>query len=175
VSVAHSLAAAHLLHRIINNPTRNRLQVAEANDVIINLHRLQQEEEATTSDEKIYAYLDLSVLQDELGAVAAAISENHVDAVERFGKACAHPGSFMGALLAVLQCGDDYKSVVRHVIRAGGCNCSRVNLAGALAGALHGIDSEGDGKGIPLDWMEKTDGIEEILTLAIKAVTTGSD
>lgn len=162
VSLAHCLAATHLLHRLINQPT-STLQVSDVYEVLTNLQQQQ------IYDDAVYAKLDLAVLQDELGAIAAAINENHVDAVERFGKACAHPGSFMGAVLAVLQHGSDFSSVIRQVIRAGGCNCSRVNLAGALVGAMHGIDYDGDGKGIPLAWIEKTDAIDEIITLAIKA------
>lgn len=167
VSLAHCLAATHLLHRLINQPTaaEGLLPVSVVYEVLVNLQQQQQ------LDDPAYTNLDLAVLQDELGAIAAAINENHVDAVERFGKACAHPGSFMGAVLAVLQHGRDYSSVIRQVIRAGGCNCSRVNLAGALVGAMHGIDHEGAGKGIPLVWIERTDAIDEILSLAIKAVT----
>jgi len=74
--------------------------------------------------------------------------ELHIDAVERFGKQCANPGSFMGALLAIgtsharMADGVEYGYVgaVRDVLKSGGCNCSRANFVGACLGAAYGFE-----------------------------------
>ena len=78
-----------------------------------------------------------------------------------FGSPCYNPGSFQGALHAVLT-SKSYTEAIRKTIRAGGCNCSRSVFAGAMSGAKYGIE------GIPVEWMEKTLGMERILTKALK-------
>lgn len=78
-----------------------------------------------------------------------------------FGSPCYNPGSFQGALHAVLT-SKSYPEAIRKTIRAGGCNCSRSMFAGAMCGATYGID------GIPLDWIERTTGAERILRKCLK-------
>jgi hypothetical protein len=69
------------------------------------------------------------------------------DAIEKFGKACANPGSFKGSVLAILDSlqgsssssaglGRGFSYGVRRTILGGGCNCSRANLVGACLGTL---------------------------------------
>lgn len=89
-----------------------------------------------------------------------------VEAVAGMGKACGMPGSWQGALLATLT-SKTFVDGVRKNIVAGGCNCSRANIAGACFGALYGIGGE---KGIPLEWIEKTDKGMEAFILAMKYV-----
>ena len=98
---------------------------------------------------------------------ALADGDDHTDAVERWGRQCANPGSFQGAMLAVVSSAS-FAGGIRKVIMAGGCNCSRANLAGACLGAAYGF---GGDSGIPLDWLEKTDGIYDILAMAVDKVT----
>jgi len=109
-------------------------------------------------------------LRAEWGQVAQAVAdgEDTTDAVERWGRQCANPGSFQGAMLAVVSSAS-FTDGVRKVIMGGGCNCSRANLAGACLGAAHGF---GGDAGIPFEWLEKTDRIDEILTLALEKVAT---
>lgn len=52
-------------------------------------------------------------------------------------------------------------------LQAGGCNCSRANLAGALLGAAYGI---GTPNGIPLEWIDRTDKGQDIFQRAIEVV-----
>jgi hypothetical protein len=78
-----------------------------------------------------------------------------------FGSPCYNPGSFQGALHAVLT-SKSYTEGIRKCIRAGGCNCSRSVFAGAMSGAMYGIDS------IPIEWMEKTIGMERILSKTLQ-------
>ena len=100
-----------------------------------------------------------SSIQDIEGAIQHDME--HTRAVNYvFGSPCYNPGSFQGAIHAVLT-SKSYPEVVRKTIRAGGCNCSRSVFAGAMSGAIYGIDS------IPIDWMEKTTNIERILAKAI--------
>ena len=46
---------------------------------------------------------------------------------------------------------------ISKTIKAGGCNCSRVNFIGAYFAALDGL------KTIPKSWIKKTDSANEIL------------
>jgi hypothetical protein len=50
-----------------------------------------------------YNGIDTDGISLEVQSVIASLEqlELHIDAVERFGKQCANPGSFMGALLAI--------------------------------------------------------------------------
>merc|ERR1719147_611959 len=66
---------------------------------------------------------------------------SHIDAVEKLGKNCHYPGSFQGAVLAYITHSSSenrFAETLRDVIKAGGCNCSRANYAGALLGAEKG-------------------------------------
>ena len=92
----------------------------------------------------------------------------------------------MGAWLAILQSTSDssdeekFRTVIRKIIRSGGCNCSRANLAGAVLGASYGVCDDDEAStssrllrssnGIPLSWMLRCEDIAEIVDLARKAV-----
>ena len=107
-----------------------------------------------------------SELHSVFEAVAAARASGALDShahtaqVAAWGRQCAYPGSFMGALLASCSAAAPFAApadsapavveqdsafaagfadAIRLVIRAGGCNCSRANLAGALLGAAFGL------------------------------------
>ena len=54
-----------------------------------------------------------------------------------------------------------FVDAVRLNITTGGDCCSRANVIGACYGALYGIES------IPMEWMEKTSGIENTIEMAI--------
>lgn len=101
---------------------------------------------------------------DSLEAVEAHLSDDHVKAVGFvFGRPCYNPGSFQGALHALMT-SESFAEAVRMTIRAGGCNCSRALFIGACAGAKYGLD------GIPKEWIEKTHDAEEVLKDAIDVV-----
>lgn len=96
----------------------------------------------------------------------------------------------MGALLAVLQSTTNasdhskFSTAIRKIIRAGGCNCSRGNLAGAILGATYGVHVDNEEtyaeplhselyrstSGIPISWMLRCDDIESVVDLARKSV-----
>ena len=80
----------------------------------------------------------------------------HNIVVKKFGKACSYPGTFNGSIHAIIT-SKNYKNAVIKTIKAGGCNCSRANFVGAYFAAKNGL------KGIPKDWIEKTNPAKKIL------------
>lgn len=111
-----------------------------------------------------------SVVLSELRHVLAAAEatpdgSDHVARVLHWGKPCANPGSFQGALHAVLT-SKSFAQGTRQVVRAGGCNCSRANLAGSLLGACFLFDE--DKGGIPASWLQQSDKAEATLRLALE-------
>ena len=150
-SMQHTAAASALLRHCIL--FEESLTLETVKEVLL---CLEKEEEGEGS---------VNLLQ-EVEAVKEWMTKDFSDAVEVLGKGCSNPGSFQGALLAMLT-SSSYPDVVRKIIRSGGCNCSKNNFAGAYFGALYGIGGE---KGIPTEWIEKTEGIEEIMTLALERV-----
>ena len=101
-----------------------------------------------------YNGIDTDGISLEVQSVIASMEqlELYIDAVVRFGKQCANPGSFMGALLAIgtsrarMADGVEYGYVgaVRDVLKSGGCNCSRANFVGACLGAAYGCYDDSD-------------------------------
>ena len=63
--------------------------------------------------------------------------------------ACSYPGTFESSIHAIIS-SSNYKSAILKTIKAGGCNCSRVNFIGAYFAALKGF------KSIPVKWINKT-------------------
>ena len=51
----------------------------------------------------------------------------------------------------------NYKDAILKTIKAGGCNCSRVNFIGAYFAALKGF------KTIPKNWIKKTSADNKVL------------
>ena len=81
----------------------------------------------------------------------------HSLAVKKLGMACSYPGTFSSSIHSIIN-SKNYKSAVMKTIKAGGCNCSRVNFVGAYFAALNGINS------IPKSWIKKTDAANKILS-----------
>ena len=80
----------------------------------------------------------------------------HSLVVKKLGMACNYPGTFNSSIHAIIN-STNYKSAVLRTIKAGGCNCSRVNFIGAYFAALKGFES------IPKPWISKTDSAKQIL------------
>ena len=59
----------------------------------------------------------------------------HSKAVKKLGMACSYPGTFNSSIHSILN-SKNYKSAVIKTIKAGGCNCSRVNFIGAYFAAI---------------------------------------
>ena len=92
----------------------------------------------------------------EIRKVKKMRSSGHSKAVKKLGMACSYPGTFNSSIHSILN-SKNYKSAIIKTIKAGGCNCSRVNFIGAYFAALKGY------KSIPKYWIKKTDAAYRIL------------
>ena len=83
-------------------------------------------------------------------------SKPHTLMVKKLGMACSYPGTFNSSIHSIIN-STNYKSAILRTIKAGGCNCSRVNFVGAYFAALKGVNS------IPKSWIKKTSPARKIL------------
>ena len=83
-------------------------------------------------------------------------SKPHPLIVKKLGMACSYPGTFNSSIHSIIN-STNYKSAILRTIKAGGCNCSRVNFVGAYFAALKGVNS------IPKSWIKKTAPAKKIL------------
>ena len=81
----------------------------------------------------------------------------HSLVVKKLGMACSYPGTFNSSIHSILN-SKSYRDAVLKTIKAGGCNCSRVNFIGAYFAALKGSTS------IPKVWVKKTLAAKRILS-----------
>ena len=93
---------------------------------------------------------------DGIKRVKKLNKKNHVVSVKKLGMACNYPGTFNSSIHAIIN-STNYKEAILKTIKAGGCNCSRVNFIGAYFAALKGLDS------IPKSWISKTDKAKKII------------
>ena len=96
-----------------------------------------------------------SVVED-IKKVKRLKSKPHPIVVKKLGMACSYPGTFNSSIHSIIN-SSSYKSAILRTIKAGGCNCSRVNFIGAYFAALKGANS------IPESWIKKTDQANRIL------------
>jgi len=73
----------------------------------------------------------------------------HSFIVKKLGMACSYPGTFESSIHSII-ISTSYKNAILKTIKAGGCNCSRVNFIGAYFAAMKGFES------IPKSWIKKT-------------------
>ena len=83
-------------------------------------------------------------------------SRPHSIIVKKLGMACSYPGTFNSSIHSIIN-STSYKDAILKTIKAGGCNCSRVNFIGAYFAALKGVST------IPKSWIKKTDLAKKIL------------
>ena len=83
-------------------------------------------------------------------------SRPHSLLVKKLGMACSYPGTFNSSIHSIIN-STNYKSAILRTIKAGGCNCSRVNFIGAYFAALKGVNT------IPKSWIKKTIPAKKIL------------
>jgi hypothetical protein len=93
---------------------------------------------------------------DGIKQVKILRAKPHSLVVKKLGMACNYPGTFNSSIHSIIN-STNYKSAVLRAIKAGGCNCSRVNFIGAYFAALKGFES------IPKSWISKTDSAKQIL------------
>ena len=93
---------------------------------------------------------------DDIKKVKRLKSKPHPIVVKKLGMACSYPGTFNSSIHSIIN-STNYKGAILKTIKAGGCNCSRVNFIGAYFAALKGIDN------IPKSWIKKTNPAKKIL------------
>ena len=96
-----------------------------------------------------------SVVED-IKKVKRLKSKPHSLVVKKLGMACSYPGTFNSSIHSIIN-STNYKGAILKTIKAGGCNCSRVNFIGAYFAALKGVGT------IPKSWIRKTDLAKKIL------------
>ena len=96
-----------------------------------------------------------SIVED-IKKVKRLKSKPHPLVVKKLGMACSYPGTFNSSIHSIIS-STNYKGAILKTIKAGGCNCSRVNFIGAYFAALNGINT------IPKSWIKKTDPAKKIL------------
>ena len=96
-----------------------------------------------------------SVIED-IKKVKRLKSKPHPLVVKKLGMACSYPGTFNSSIHSIIN-STNYKGAILKTIKAGGCNCSRVNFIGAYFAALKGLGT------IPKSWIKKTDLAKKIL------------
>ncbi len=96
-----------------------------------------------------------SVVED-IKRVKRLKSKPHPIVVKKLGMACSYPGTFSSSIHSIIN-STNYKGAILKTIKAGGCNCSRVNFIGAYFAALKGLGT------IPKSWIKKTDFAKKIL------------
>ena len=93
---------------------------------------------------------------DDIKKVKKLKSKPHAKMVKKLVMACSYPGTFNSSIHSIIN-STNYKSAILRTIKAGGCNCSRVNFIGAYFAALKGVNT------IPKSWIKKTDSAKKIL------------
>ena len=96
-----------------------------------------------------------SVVED-IKKVKKLKSKPHPLVVKKLGMACSYPGTFNSSIHSIIN-STNYKGAILKTIKAGGCNCSRVNFIGAYFAALKGVGT------IPKSWIRKTEPAKKIL------------
>jgi len=95
---------------------------------------------------------------EDIKKVKKLKSKPHAKVVKKLGMACSYPGTFNSSIHSIINA-TNYKGAILRTIKAGGCNCSRVNFIGAYFAALKGFNS------IPKTWIKKTKISKKILRL----------
>ena len=93
---------------------------------------------------------------EDIKKVKKLKSKPHSLMVKKLGMACSYPGTFNSSIHSIIN-STNYKGAILKTIKAGGCNCSRVNFIGAYFTALRGINT------IPKSWIKKTNPSKKIL------------
>jgi len=96
-----------------------------------------------------------SIVED-IKKVKRLKSRPHAIVVKKLGMACSYPGTFNSSIHSIIN-STNYKGAILKAIKAGGCNCSRVNFIGAYFAALKGFNT------IPKSWIKKTEPAKKIL------------
>jgi ADP-ribosylglycohydrolase len=95
---------------------------------------------------------------EDINKVKRLKNKPHSQTVKKLGMACSYPGTFNSSIHSIIN-STNYKGAIFRTIKAGGCNCSKVNFVGAYFAALKGVSS------IPKSWISKTSPAKQIFKL----------
>ncbi|ETI43863.1 hypothetical protein F441_11249 [Phytophthora nicotianae CJ01A1] len=115
---------------------------------------------ALTSNEAVNADTRTSI-QQVIDAVEAKTFSDATSAVAHFGKPCSLPGVLQGSVFVLLT-SDGFVDALRANMLAGGDNCSRAIVIGAVTAAAQGGDA------IPGEWKQKTKVYAQVLSVTEK-------
>ena len=106
-----------------------------------------------------------AVANEEIDALLATalsmIGQPNTDVTKHFGMACDLRYG-VPSVVHNLATSSDYRTAIRANIYAGGDNCGRAMLVGAIAGAVYGV---GGTHGIPQEWVDKLEVGNEVNAL----------
>ena len=68
---------------------------------------------------------------EDIKKVKRSKSKPHPIVVKKLGMACSYPGTFNSSIHSIIN-STNYKGAILRTIKAGGCNCSRVNFYWSL-------------------------------------------
>jgi len=147
------------IESIIKTVTISKISIkyALAKFNIINLALKGSKNPIEEFEKKFKKYSYFSGVIKEIKKVKRLKRIPHSLAVKKLGMACSYPGTFSSSIHSIIN-SKNYKSAVMKTIKAGGCNCSRVNFVGAYFAATNGINS------IPKSWIRKTEIAKKILS-----------
>jgi len=114
------------------------------------------------SNEAVSADTRASV-QQVVDAVQTKTFPDATAAIAHFGKPCSLPGVLQGSVFVLLTSGS-YVEALRANMLAGGDNCSRAIVIGAVAAAAQG------GETIPEEWKQNTKVYAQVQALAQQLV-----
>lgn len=109
-------------------------------------------------------------IQQVIDDVSSKTYADAIAAVATYGKTCALPGVLKGSLFVLLTATGGYADALRANLAAGGDNCSRAILIGAISAAAAQTDSGAVADAVPVEWQRKTTRFDEIRALAEKLV-----
>ena len=94
--------------------------------------------------------------------------EDNLKVTSTFGTSCKLAYGVPSTIHNVVTA-DSYSAAIRKNIYAGGDSCGRAILLGAILGAAYGIGGE---KGIPVIWIEKLNGKDEVVSLVTQLLNS---
>ncbi|GLE04357.1 hypothetical protein PINS_up013287 [Pythium insidiosum] len=107
-----------------------------------------------------------TLVEEVITAVKSKQFEDATAAIAQFGKSCTLPGVLKGSLFVLLT-SSGYENALRANMVAGGDNCSRSIIIGAVTAAAAAGNG---GSGIPVEWTKKTKHYDVVKTLAEQLV-----
>ena len=155
-AVCYGVAAALLLEQVV---------LGSSLPAAIELAKASMDAAALAAVEAAEAAGGLSTA-DMLGGLGHQLMPGESKAA-LVGRSCGFPQAFSGAVHAILGAKGDYAKGVRANLLAGGDNCCRAGLVGAVLAALVAGECEGVADVVPAAWRQKACCAVEVEAFAV--------